>query len=1148
MIDPELYHRLKKEKLSSVISVSEIIKKELAFESQRTQYLTKYRKYLSQTKHTYNRYQHIETADSFAHEKPRASDIAFAQKKFCLTLVKCNTIIESIEYKTGNTSEELKQKLIEYHQNKNKENLIKLAIQSYKSYNPVIGYEQHRFGLNAKAIQKKVDVDVMEQKIESIKKQLESYSFKNWEEILNKNTYKYQKDIATEQYDLYVKIFDGYVKYGNKRISQTWYNIPEWIIQKDEKRKLLIDSQEDIDQEQGNNKEELKKQYKIYKNWKYEFNNLFYQSIFPNIKSDYIGLLRTYNIQDLSKLINQQANNIECVRNKTNWSTKYQIEWWITQLCRLHFIKTRRNVIYWQKRWEFLALNQELINQQQLTHFARLVKQGESYFVVMIDRDHIAQLDTFPTLATSDTQILAYNSLTAKAVGKLLFDNNALRIFKDKNLDFDEQFEEYKHIKTIRETKSYKEKWSEDPQAKTDDQKNNLHQLVKWMNDKIQILNTTLEWWVFNRKPFVIDQDFDTLQVFLDYITKSCYHCVWKWVNRDMITQRDKEWKIDIYQLYNKDFAVHSYCAITERDKRSLTSDKKIGKPNLFTIYRDNRYKDTTGQNIRLNPASKLYIRPAKEGKDIDDYNKSKDLSKERFRTNKLIGDFQLIFYPTVHHPSDQLQKIMTDAIKGNHAIGIDLGENSLAMLCLVDGAWNVVIENNKPVIADLTMINSKWEFIEETDCLIGSQTYKRKNKLLIDKEIDWWKAYFLSDRFSNDAKKIPLKNMTLEQLQQAYTELEKLDPKYLTITDRQGNKVFDYAYAFEYLRTLNKIKYHIQSFNKSDDEKTLIETELMDSTRIRNGYTSKVVSYITLLAQQYNAMIVFENLDQQWNASGTTLFAEKAFSGVSWKDFRHLKWLSPYQLIQNAIIRKCNYLLTKESVDASFQTTPRLRKLQDIKDLTQIKWQKDCGWGTVVFVNEDNTSKECPACTFSLVKMWQRDIDLQKRTAKYKFWWQWKYVELDLQKEPFIERKWIIDYLIKNESDLKLIEKSWDKRGEELLKNLRSWIFATRIKYADPLEWKLRKTQDHMVCIHCGYDTRKQEWIDTYNLKSCDEIAAYIVAKRWQKFLQSGNGLWQIKSDVLIAHSDKENKHDIQKTIQNDQTDQTIKSKILRS
>ena len=105
-----------------------------------------------------------------------------------------------------------------------------------------------------------------------------------------------------------------------------------------------------------------------------------------------------------------------------------------------------------------MALNQELINQQQLTHFARLVKQGESYFVVMIDRDHIAQLDTFPTLATSDTQILAYNSLTAKAVGKLLFDNNALRIFKDKNLDFDEQFEEYKHIKTIRETKSYKEK------------------------------------------------------------------------------------------------------------------------------------------------------------------------------------------------------------------------------------------------------------------------------------------------------------------------------------------------------------------------------------------------------------------------------------------------------------------------------------------------------------------------------------------------------------------------------------------------------------------------------------------------------------------------------------------------------------------
>jgi hypothetical protein len=74
---------------------------------------------------------------------------------------------------------------------------------------------------------------------------------------------------------------------------------------------------------------------------------------------------------------------------------------------------------------------------------------------------------------------------------------------------------------------------------------------------------------------------------------------------------------------------------------------------------------------------------------------------------------------------------------------------------------------------------------------------------------------------------------------------------------------VFDYAYAFEWLRTKNKILYHLQSFNKGEEEKQLIERELLDTTRIRTGYTSKVVSYITRLAKQYNAMIVFENLDQ---------------------------------------------------------------------------------------------------------------------------------------------------------------------------------------------------------------------------------------------------------------------------------------------
>gem|GEM_PF-6531199 len=37
-----------------------------------------------------------------------------------------------------------------------------------------------------------------------------------------------------------------------------------------------------------------------------------------------------------------------------------------------------------------------------------------------------------------------------------------------------------------------------------------------------------------------------------------------------------------------------------------------------------------------------------------------------------------------------------------------------------------------------------------------------------------------------------------------------------------------------------------------------------MDTTRIKSGYVSKLVSYITDLAKEYNAVIVFENLDQK--------------------------------------------------------------------------------------------------------------------------------------------------------------------------------------------------------------------------------------------------------------------------------------------
>jgi len=110
---------------------------------------------------------------------------------------------------------------------------------------------------------------------------------------------------------------------------------------------------------------------------------------------------------------------------------------------------------------------------------------------------------------------------------------------------------------------------------------------------------------------------------------------------------------------------------------------------------------------------------------------------------------------------------------------------------------------------------------------------------LIIDKE----ETYFLSDwYFSKELCQLPIKHLTKEQLLQAKQELETLDHQNLQILDKEGNKVFDYAYAFEHLKATNKIVYHYQALDATDEEKQYIENELLASTRIRNGYVSALV------------------------------------------------------------------------------------------------------------------------------------------------------------------------------------------------------------------------------------------------------------------------------------------------------------------
>lgn len=1025
IIDIEFFYKLKKwttdvngnkKQLSVDNTLSALIEKKEEFRESFYSYFQWYEDRLWLSLHSLDYALTIDkqTNPSKDVKKYTKTEIGFMIKKYCYLFVKIHQLLSLFVYKTWNADADLKSSLQTYFSDMNLQHSIQICSQFIKSYNPTIGFEIHKFWLNAKAIKKKEYLQQLEQQANDLEQRM--------------NDLEEKKIKATMEFDEYVKQFN------QKKIAT------------DPKLVSLKNNQQATDDEIKKAKQYLKQ--------------------ISNGNFDYQTALKERRIA--------RREGKQWVMNFT-WDKRYH---------ELKLKKIDLSVSYGRAKWDFFAKQAELYSQQQLTHYARLLRDGDKYFVIMVGRDYIKQLETLSDDSSDDCfEIMTYSSLTSKAVEKLIFERNAL------NLDTKDSNSEFSFCKKIRETRSYKQKWSQDIKANTPTEKQNLKKLVTFMNKAIWILNEKIEGGIFNWRPFIITDSFDDFSEFTKYITKTCYTLKREKIAKDVVYSLDKNEEIDFYQIYNKDFAVDEHCATTQRDKKSQTVEKKTGKPNLFTLYWKNLFADD-GSTMRLNPESKLYIRPAKEIKDIDNYMEEKNWSKIRFRQNKIIADFQLIFYPTKELSFEVLQKKITDTYKAkSYFLGIDVGENSFATICLIDDQKKVVKEDGKPIIMDLSMINNKWDFVEEKDCLIDWMLYERKQKLLIEKNNTHYELWWY---FSDNLQHKPIKDFSEQELQQTLRELEKIAPEELKIVDTNWNKVFDYVYAIEHLRTTNKILYHLQGFNKSDEEKEFIERELIDSTRLRNGYISKAVSVITWLAKKYNAMIVFENLDQK-DYKWITLFAEQQLEKISGKEKRAYAGFSPYQLLQNRIIQKCNYLLQKSN-DQVMQTTPRLKRVEDMKQMNQIKWQKDTVWWSVLFVNEQNSSKECPNCWFSMKEVIDPKIEGDKilRTDSINK----EKKELSLSDELIKDRR---EAYQKVPEDLKSKE-AWKDQIK-----LTS-LFETRIKKWSLVYGEYLKVSDNdpMVCINCGYDTRKQERVDKYNLRSCDEIAAYIIAKRWLEFIQS--------------------------------------------
>lgn len=950
-------------------------------------------------------------------KKPTKSEIAFATKRYVHVIEKVEEILSNLIYKTWNIDREIESLLANYYNNQDLKPLLKVAKSYLQSYSPTSWFQVSKFGFNAKAIQKKVDVEKMEQEIWSLEKKMLDLEEK--------------KIIATQ-------IFDDYAK---KFVQEKIKSDPKLLALRENQTASLDEIKR------------AKEYLKYLKEWDFD-----YQKI----------------LKERSKARKEKRDSMI----KFTWDREY---------CELKLAKTDASVVYGRAKQAFFAKQQELYSQQALTHYARILRSEWNYFVAMIDRDDVSFLERLWTndkVNNEKFEILRYASLTARAVEKLIFEKNALK--------FNIYDKEYKECKMIREKRSYKEKWNEDSRSKNEKQKENLKKLVLFLNSAIEQLNKKLEWWIFDWKPFLIWNDFDNFSEFQKYITENCYIARREAIDKQTIYDLDQKWKLNFYQIFNKDFSVDPYCATTERDRSSTIKNINLqSKKNLFTLYWQSLYTENSW-TIRLNPESNLYFRPSRVRTEIDLCNDC-EASKLRYRQNKIIGDFQLVFYPTKELPFNQLQQKILKNSEKSYAIGIDLGENSLATICLVDNEKKVVLDgNNKPIIKDLSMINNKWDFVEVEDCFIDWKPYERKQKLLI-----WGtetKPYMLGRHFPKHLQNKVIAEMSQDMLFEVLQILESLAPEKLWIVDKQWNKVFDYNYAFEHLKAINKIRYHLQVFNHTNDEMRILEKDLLASIKIRWWFVWKIVSYITQMAKKYNAIIVFENLDQEiGRIKWRYLFSEQSYAKVSPKEERMYKGISPYQLMQDKIIQKCNYLLTKQEIKGWMQISPRLKRQEDIKQLTLLK-DKNCAWGKIIFVNEEDSSKECPNCGFV----------------------PWKYSSNINIKDDWIE-------LMANKKDKKVFSFA----GNQLLSERREAyqkISDIDKKKALLIETRVWKTflksymdiqGDPMICVNCGYDTRKTKRVEKYNLKSCDEIAAYIIAKRWLEFMENK---WYETQEVSIS------------------------------
>ena len=749
-----------------------------------------------------------------------------------------------------------------------------------------------------------------------------------------------------------------------------------WLNEKSLNRRLPIDIKNDLKKEKeefninNNKKIELEKEKQKFIQ---EFDIKIKRDKFPELlNQEKIKYLRdkeekTIEEEEFLEKINNDFKKLKELRNNDEEIKN------ITD--KLNNIKKK----VWNSKVKVNNLEKELENNLALSHYSKIIKRNidneELYYIVLIPIENKNILEDIK-ISFWDSQILKYNSLTFNALKKLaISQDGTMGIYWDKDSKKNKKtwvrewiIELYKELK---EWKKLEE----------------LFKFKRYVQNLIEAYNRVFNI-EFNFKKL---NEATNLDCYIKEFNRQWYQISWKYINFDILERLEKERKIELYQIYTKDFFKDpkffdiNYSIKEQKEERKRRRKEKnvSWEKNLFSIYWENFIKDSEDKNIniRLNSDCGFYIKPKKDNID--------EKWKSRQKRDKIIWSFNLLINPnkSIWELGDEKQNIesfnnfykknLKDFWVNKVFIWLDRWEYELITYCLVNEKWDCIKDKNwNYLIWELNCINSKWEFIKKENCIWKDKNWKIYKDLICDflPTISQWKVNIIewkkSFKFDNNRKQYYFNLNHGAKLYLIEWEKDKFNIinknwEEIGLFDNNGNKVIDYYLIFKseiYKRYISSYKNEINYQNIE-----LKEVQLEDIQRMRWWYISNIIKQLNYWIKEYNWILILENLGkiQKEGNINKEDFINKTF------------WITIYQEIETLLNRKYNYVIfkDKDKNNNKFQLTPKISNITDIKNLE--KSSNNVNLGNIIFIDEYLTSKKCPNCKWQLerIKKWWDNI-----------------------------------------------------------------------------------------------------------------------------------------------------------------------------